>query len=406
MMVQRRGVIRCGRLAALAALILPACLAGAPAPRPGWTPREVEAQRLCAAGQTSACGELGRGLVTHRSSERDFNRGMVLLEVTCANNDAPSCLSLGEIYRGRDDDKALARATELLKRACELKSAEGCAALGVLSEAWERHDARPVLDAYRRSCELGYARGCAFYGFAQRRQAPGVPGAGDPSFIAACGLGDLPSCHGLGRPRIAVAATRAEGIAYLLKACSGGFAPSCSTLTELFAPVVGAAASCPQALPVAARACAEGDENGCAVADACNIEAHRDPVAARGRLGLACEQGSSLACFYWANAAADPPAAPVEIKRAYGLACSGRSAAQALACTRLAILKLAATTDASETASLASSLKTACDRSIGEACCALAELVEKRSWLPTDPPSSSELRSKACNLGAERCCRP
>src|SRR4051812_5367040 len=96
------------------------------------------------------------------------------------------------------------------------------------------------------------------------------------------------------------------------------------------------------------RACASGDENGCAFADACSIEAHRDQGGARSRLGLACNQGIWLARFYWANAAtADPAAPPQEIKRAYDLACGRSSPAQSLAYTRLAVR----------------------DRSAGEACC-------------------------------------
>jgi hypothetical protein len=130
------------------------------------------------------------------------------------------------------------------------------------------------------------------------------------------------------------------------------------------------------------RACASGDENGCAIADACSIEAHRDQGGARSRLGLACNQGIWLARFYWANAAtADPAAPPQEIKRAYDLACGRSSPAQSLAYTRLAVR----------------------DRSAGEACCALAELVEKRSW-PPPTPSSSDLRIEDCNLGVEKCC--
>ena len=219
MSAQRRRVTARRSLAcALSALALSACFAEVPAPRPGWTPHEIDAQRLCAAGQLPACGELGRLLVTHVTSEKDVNRGLVLLESSCGDGDGASCAMLGRIYKNRGDEKGLARATELLTRACDLRSAEGCVSMGILSEAWERHDARPVLEAYRRSCDLGSAQGCELYGFALRRHALENPHAADDAFIRACALGNLPSCHALGRPRIADPATRADGVAYLLKA--------------------------------------------------------------------------------------------------------------------------------------------------------------------------------------------
>lgn len=120
------------------ALVLSSCLAGIQAAPGGSTPHDPNVQRV---------------------------------ETACKAGDPAACTTLGAIYRDRGDAKALERAAEVLTRACRLNSAEGCAHLGVLNEGYERHDARPVLDAYRRSCELGYPKGCELYGFAQRRQA-------------------------------------------------------------------------------------------------------------------------------------------------------------------------------------------------------------------------------------------
>ena len=145
----RRSIVVRPSALGLAALALSACFAEVPAARPGWTPQEIDLQRLCADGQAPACGALGRSLITHSSSERDVARGVVLLESSCADGDAASCLSLGGEYRDRGDDKALARATDLLARACDLKSGEGCLELGAVYKALESQDARPALDAYR-----------------------------------------------------------------------------------------------------------------------------------------------------------------------------------------------------------------------------------------------------------------
>jgi hypothetical protein len=351
-----------------------------------------------------ACGALGRLLVAHVTSEKDVDRGMVLLETACADGDAASCAALGAIYRERGDEKALARSEELLKRACDLKSAEGCASLGVLEEAWERHDPRPVLEAYRRSCELGYPKGCELYAFAQKRQSPGDRRAGEEAFIRACSLGDLPSCHGLGRSRIAKPATLADGVAYLMKACEGGFVPSCVTAAELFAPVVGAAASWERALPVADRACARKEEDACAIADASRLEGRREVPAAAQRLRAACDGGIALACFYWANAAGASATAEA-VLQAYGLACQGHSSLiRPLACTRFAVLRLTTATSAEEAEPLTKALEAACARSVGEACCAVAEIQAAGRWSPADATKASDTRQKACNLGAQKCC--
>jgi len=328
------------------------------------------------------------------------------LEAGCGGGDPAACTTLGAIYRDRGDAKALERAAEVLTRACDLKSGEGCALLGVLNEAYERHDARPVLEAYRRSCELGYAKGCELYGFAQRRQAPGDRHAGEDSFIRACGLGDLPSCHGLGRARIDDPATRADGITYLRKACRGDFAPSCLAGAELFAPVVGKAASSVQALPFAEGACAKKEEVACAIADACRIEADPEATGAMQRLRAACDDGISLACFYWANATEGSAANSESVNRAYALACQRNSAAQPLACTRVAVMKLASATTAAEAEPLTQFLQTACERSVGEACCAVAEVYAAGRWSAADAPKALAMRERACSLGVQRCCRP
>ncbi len=354
-----------------------------------------------------ACGELGRLLVTHASSEKDVNRGMVLLETSCAEGDAAACLSLAGTYRDHGDAKGRARARELLARACDLKSARGCMELGVLSETRDRHDAGAVLEAYRRSCELGDAKGCAYWGYALRRQAPGDPQAADDAFIRACSLGNLSSCNDLGRSRIYDPATRADGVAYLLRACEGGFAPGCVATAELFAPVVGAAASWFRALPVADRACADRNDDSCAIADACRIASNRDALAAIRRLRVGCDHGLALACFYWANIASESPDAdPDSLKRAYGFACSSTSLAQSLACTRVAALRLATATTAEEAERSTQSLERQCERSVGEACCNVAEIYQSVPWSAADALTASGMRERACNLGVQRCCRP
>ena len=108
--------------------------------------------------------------------------------------------------------------------------------------------------------------------------------------------------------------------------------------------MVGDAASAFRALPVAERACAYKNANGCAIpADASRIEAHRDVVGATQRLRAACDSGAPPASMV--NAAGDSAAHPESVIRAYGAACSGDSSlGQRLACTRVVVLALARST--------------------------------------------------------------
>jgi len=396
----------------LLVLGIAACMAGVRTARPGWSAAEVDAELRCEAGQARACSELGRLLTAHGSNEKDISRGLVLLEVACGRDDAAACATLGEAYRNAGDPNSRARAKDLLTRACDLRDTEGCAALGELLALADKNDLRAGIDALRRSCDLGGARGCELYGLAEGR----LDGDDDrrreeDAFALACGLGRLSSCQLLAMLRLSNPATREAGTALLARNCARGFTRSCATASVLFAPVIGAPPACAQVLPLAELACEAKDDDGCTVGDACRIEAQRDAPAALRRLRLACDRGIALACFYWADVAArpgaaEPPADPAAVQRAYERACRGRSPAGERACVRLAAIRLAAATTAAEAEPLTTFLQRACERSVGEACCTLAEVYAAGRWGPPDPARASDLRSRGCNLGDEKCCHP
>ena len=398
-----------GTLAVVAAA---ACAVGVCTLRPGWSAQELEAERRCQAGQSAACGELGRLLVANVRSEKDLDRGLVLLETACGRDDGQACAILGEQYRTRGDARATARARELLTRACDLRAGAGCAGLGELlqlEDARQPHDARPSLEAFHRACELADARGCELYGLAARRLDDGE--TEERAFTLACGLGRLATCDRLALLRLARPAGHDDGVALLIETCGRGFAPSCLDAARLFAPIVGRTPACGQALPVAERACAAKEEDGCAIADACRVEGRRDAPAAVARLRNACDRGISTACFYWADAqerpdSAAPALAPEELQRAYGRACHGRPPVAPLACTRFIQLRLAGEVSATEASSMTAFLQRGCDQSVGEACCALARAYESGRGRDADAARAADLRTRACGLGAQPCCSP
>ncbi len=378
-----------------------------------------------------ACSTLGQLLVKDFGSGKDIERGMVLLEAACGQNDAAACAALGEAYRDRGDAASTARAKELLTRACDGRAAAGCATLGELLQMedsyHEERDRRPAWEAFDRACTLGDSRGCELYGLAQLRSDDDEAKArAEEAFALACGMGRRPTCHLLGMQRLGNADTRKAGALLLIDNCAHGFDKSCLTVAALFAPVISANSDCAQALPAADHACNAKDSDGCAIGDACRIRTKRDGAAALQRLRRACDGGITLACFYWADAqtlpdtatpapatrapgphdTAKPTPAPIveEVKRAYGRACRGHSPGAGLACVRFVSLRLAEATTAEEADPLLQFLQKGCDDSYGEACCDLAEAAATGRAAPSDPDKISALRSKACNLGQKRCC--
>lgn len=426
----------------LSALQITGCLFAGRPERPGWDGPKLAAAERCEAGEMPACSALGQLLVANFRSGKDIERGMVLLEAACGQNDWAACAALGEAYRDRGDAASSARAKELLTRACDGRAAAGCTTLGELLQLEDRHheehDENPARGAFDRACTLGDSRGCELYGLAeQRSDGDAAKARAEQAFALACGMGRRSTCHLLGIQRLQSPDGRKAGARLLIDNCAHGFDKSCLTVATLFAPVISANSDCAQAIPAAEHACDAKDPDGCAIGDACRLRTKRDGAEALQRLRHACDGGISLACFYWADAqtlpealkpapdapaphetvtpapdapasndGGKPPSPPLvnDVKRAYGRACRGHSPGQGLACVRLVTLKLAEAKTVEEAEPLLTFLQKACEHSLGEACCELAEVNATSRWTPADPDKTSTLRAKACNLGQERCC--
>src|SRR3569833_1045056 len=82
--------------------LLAACSGPTRTTRPDWDTAQVAAQLRCQAGDLASCGELGRSLLRDARDERDLERGLVLLEGACCQQDMASCAALGQWYAEHD----------------------------------------------------------------------------------------------------------------------------------------------------------------------------------------------------------------------------------------------------------------------------------------------------------------
>ncbi len=394
-------------------LVLSVAVAGCPsvrpATRPTWMPSELEAQRRCEAGDAGACGKLGRSLLLADRDERDRERALVLLESGCGRSDWAACALLGEWYALQDDEGAQARARQLLGRACGARVDGACESLALMGTP----EGRLAVESksLRGGCARGDGAACERLGFIAKGRHDGAEER--EAFGAGCRLGRASSCHVWGTLQMNEPATRAAGAELLARNCLGGQTVSCLPAASYFAPGVGDRPSCARVRPLAERTCrALGYDrsDACAMLDACRLEAGTDAAASLQRLRSSCDDGISLACFYWAEAQAGaggpapPPATPDELARAYQAACRGRSIAEGAACARLDLLELAAAQSSDATEGPLAHLRWSCAHGKGAACCALADVYVNGRWVPPDPASAANFRQVTCALPGQTCC--
>jgi uncharacterized protein len=374
-------------------------------PRTGFAtrPEQADDERRCQAGSPPACGALGKMLTANRNARTDFERGVVLLEIACGQDDLPACTHLAGVYVRESHAKtSLARAHDLAARACTLRSGPACTQLGEV--IWhEKGDPRARADAFQKGCELGDAEGCELYAGARGGKEA------DTALAHACELGRLSSCHHLATKRLRDPETRREAAALMLRSCQRGYADSCESAAIWMAPLISPNADCARVAPLADRACGAKHRSACAVSDACKLAIPHEAGAALERLRAACDDDDALACLYWADAESartQPPPDLERVVRAYDEACKIEGGPLAgVACPRLLAIKLARTQTASEAEAPLSALRRSCDQSTGEACCELGEQYRVGKWVPADAGKARELRLQACRLGCDRCCR-
>lgn len=363
----------------------------------------------CRRDDVAACGELGR-LLGETGSDKDLERGLVLLELACGRDDLPACTSLGLMYTRRSKvDRATSRGRDLLTGACRRRHAPACTGAGEIIRKTAPPGDREGSEYLRTACELGDARGCELYGLDQRDDAfSGDKVRAENALAAACRMGRRSSCHFLAMALRQDPARQSEGTALLIENCEQGHGPSCTELALTVAPLVSSQPNCAAVLRVAERACHRDNRDVCVLGDACVVLSQpKQAPAAIERLRVACERRSALGCLYWADARERHTSGAAEgdrIRAAYLAACRDGPPAADVACPRLAVANLAQAPNREDADRSIGLLQDACDRGQGAACCALANQYESGKWVPADAVKASALRSKACAGGQQPCC--
>jgi TPR repeat protein len=178
-------------------------------------------------------------------------------------------------------------------------------------------------------------------------------------------------------------------------------------IATVFAPVLSDHPDCDRARVWAGKACAAKAPEGCAIADACQLQRKELHSTAEGALRSACERRSPLACLYWADAQGSQPDGTEgadRVRAAYVNACNKNGPGQGVACVRIAVADLARAKSAIDADRPLDFLRHACERSSAQACCELATEYDRGRWVPADPVKVTEFRRKACDLGAQICC--
>jgi TPR repeat protein len=302
----------------------------------------------------------------------------------------------------------VARARDILSATCARRHGEACTALGQVIVAQSPLNDPAIAQAWRSACELADGQGCELLGLLEARD-PATRAAATAHLGLACAMGRLTSCHARARIEWTDPAQRGLAAQHLADNCQHGYAPSCTQLALSSAPLVSPQTDCARTLPLARRACAGHDDTGCTIADACELATRPQDAATLDRLRRRCSSRAPLACLYWAEAQTSLGVEAVDnqdVHDAYLRACrSEYFGPDNLACVRLATLDLAHAQTVAEAGYAIGLLRRACDQSLAEACCRLADSLAEGKFVAPDANEAARLRSKACELGHLGCCK-
>lgn len=224
----------------------------------------------CDEGDAEGCQWIGTMLLIGLGAPRDTKLAAKALSKGCKGGAHGACSDLGLLaLGGQGFDKDLPTAAGLFKRACDGDNGTGCSNLGYMHEfgAGTPKDVRASLQAYLKACKLDESS-CVQLG-AMFHMGKGV--ARDESkavalYKSACAKGDTMGCaliRGYIDPKQEFDLERASGEMNVWKAtCESGIARDCTGI-GIIAVSVGKKDEGRQLL---GKACALGDEWGCAMA--------------------------------------------------------------------------------------------------------------------------------------------
>ena len=353
---------------------------------------------------------MGEHLVRDKRSDKDLQRGLVLLEIACGGDDWKACAILGDRYAdfgGPDGQEGkLGRAVELLGRACAHDVATACTRKGHAIARNTPADRVAEKAAFLAGCQAGDALGCEAFAVAEMRLHQGETSEVEDALSRGCRLSRLESCHALGSLLWRTPKRQAEATQLWRDACGKGLARSCNQLLAFSAPLISLSPDCGVLRDLAQKMCLAGERNGCAVRLACQLRNGANEVAAIvEELSAGCAAKHPLSCLYWADASEQSKTADTpRIRDAYRLTCRADDLGNQKACVRLLVHDLNDSESSERTDEVAYALSRYCSGGDAEACCQLGKAHEVGKSVSRDLEKSDRLRRKACDLGLVSCC--
>lgn len=295
----------------------------------------VKYERLCQRGVVTACAHVGIAALMGQGTLPDLQRGIALLESSCAAHDAWACRQLGTDYGDgigleKDEEKAF----HYLTLACKEDETHECGALGAyLTKKESSHrDVVRGTELLQRACQADNGRACVILGLLHRNGAQDFHNDEQrirPLLERGCALGQIEGCYELGlelRDGQHGTPDVATGWDLIMRACVGGWDEACTQTRDnpdvtipllekkvaaqsreyrgLLGFVYGFASNAQyqnneKAANTLREACDDRDMNACRLLGDMHFDSsysQRDEVLGKQYLEKACAAGEPMAC--------------------------------------------------------------------------------------------------------------
>jgi TPR repeat protein len=255
----------------------------------------------CDHGSMTSCSILGRSYALGRGVPKNLARATELLTKACAAGVNPACGRLGQIAVEAHDD---AKGYPLLLQACSGGWVEGCRIAGTYAMLKPSPLAPKVGDMFKRSCLGGQPEGCWSLGavYAENKPSPENDAEAVRWMQLACEGDAKGGCSGYaalvdeGR---GVTADPGRAVSILVRACDQGRGAACAALADDYFKGHTVAKDVAKGVALDERACKGGDPGGCLIVGQRyrdGIGVPRDLAKATEYLTKACEAGIAAAC--------------------------------------------------------------------------------------------------------------
>jgi TPR repeat protein len=265
-----------------------------------WTDVADCAQQ-CEHGSPTSCSILGRSYQIGRGVPKDLARASDILTKACSDGATVACGRLGEMaLAAHDEEKGL----RLLNESCLAGWAEGCRIAGAYAVAHPSAKGVDVVALFRRGCRGGEPEACWSLGTLYSEGIGGAKNDGEAArwlALSCAGGASLGCAHyaklvdaGRGEP-----ADPARAVALLTSGCEGGYPSACADLATDYFTGHAVPRDAAKGMTLLERGCALGDAGTCFVAGMrlrAGTGVPADAAAATAMLTKACQAGISQAC--------------------------------------------------------------------------------------------------------------